>query len=345
VIDSRVFLVSRRWQHHATHSGYDLLGNYVGKTITSRPLPKWLLPNKLLWRMAKGFIPYDREAVALELKTFWHMATHKNCLYHFLYGEASFKFLGNLCGWRGHKIVVTYHVPPNRFSEIITGEKPLRKLSAVIILGKNQIETFIKIVPEKKIHFVPHGIDTTFFYPISGNVRLENQVLFVGNHLRDFNTLRQVIELAFIRLPDIHFVIVTLKENFTHFENMKGNIKLLNDISDEDLRDYYRTSKILVMPLIDTVANNSLIEAMACGLPAIVTDVGATRDYVDESCACLVGKGDFISIIDKMQLLINNPDYFDELSSRSRKRSEIYSWSIISDQMKSIYKDILGLRE
>jgi len=46
------------------------------------------------------------------------------------------------------------------------------------------------------------------------------------------------------------------------------------------------------MPLTDAVANTTLLEALACGLPTAVTDVGAVRDYVDDYSAYLVPPAD-----------------------------------------------------
>jgi glycosyltransferase involved in cell wall biosynthesis len=47
----------------------------------------------------------------------------------------------------------------------------------------------------------------------------------------------------------------------------------------------YNDSRLLFLPLIDATANNSLLEASACGVPVITSDLPAVREYTDDSFA------------------------------------------------------------
>lgn len=47
----------------------------------------------------------------------------------------------------------------------------------------------------------------------------------------------------------------------------------------------YQESDLLVV-LLDSTANNSLLEAMACGMPMVTTDLQGVRDYVARSAPC-----------------------------------------------------------
>lgn len=63
-------------------------------------------------------------------------------------------------------------------------------------------------------------------------------------------------------------------------------------MSEEDLLVAYRQADLLALPLKDCTANNSILEAMACGLSVVTTDIGGIRDYVDDTCALLSARGD-----------------------------------------------------
>lgn len=50
----------------------------------------------------------------------------------------------------------------------------------------------------------------------------------------------------------------------------------------------YQSADVLLLPLIDAVANNPILEILACGLPIVASDVGSVRDYFHHSVGHLV---------------------------------------------------------
>lgn len=341
-MDGKVFLVSRRWKHHAEHSGYDTLGNFIGVPLTSDPILKFLLPDPIVWKLQREMRGYDRTSIALELLTLRHMATHKGCLYHLLNGEGIYNYLGTFNGWREHRLVVTYHKPPHAFNEYIRDLELLKKLSAVIVMGRNQLPLFNGLLPPERLYFIPHPIDTEYFTPPEDDqTRDENLCLFVGAHLRDYETLRFVIESAWILAPHIKFALVIHPQKLDELKGVVGNYQILCNIDEPSLLDLYRKAAILVMPLIDTTANNAVLEAMACGLPMIVTDIGAIRDYVNDDFA------QFVSLFDHQEMLHG---ILEILSSRTRRQqmgkaardySLYFDNFVIARQMQEFYTHIL----
>ena len=70
---------------------------------------------------------------------------------------------------------------------------------------------------------------------------------------------------------------------------MTGNFKLAGFVSDEDLPIYYNAADIFVLPSksgegLPLVA----LEAMACALPVVATDVGGIREILLEEYGKLV---------------------------------------------------------
>ncbi|MDC1069072.1 glycosyltransferase, partial [Candidatus Kapabacteria bacterium] len=82
-----------------------------------------------------------------------------------------------------------------------------------------------------------------------------------------------------------------ISENIDKYQN---NINypdieyITENLSDEDLAALYRTCDVFVSPYRGEGFCLPALEAMACGLPVIVTEGGATDDFVDESCGWLV---------------------------------------------------------
>lgn len=342
-IDGRAFLISRRWSHHARHSGYDLLGNYVGKPITTTsPIPTYILPDRYFHRMTRNIKGYDRTDAALELLAMRHMASHKGNLYHFLYGDTGYNYLGRLNGWRGHQIIASYHHPSQKFWERVKNKEIIEKLSAVVIVGRNQHPIFDDILPRNRVFFVPLHVDTTYFTPPSDySQRDESLCLFVGAHLRDFDTLRQVIENAWILAPQLKFALVIHPQDMNKVKGIVGNYKIYSKIPENELLRLYQQAALFIQPLHDTTANTAVLEAISCGLPVVVTDVGAIRDYVDESCASFVPIYDPEAMLETILGLVNSPNQLKDMVAAVRKRSMNFDCQVIAQRLREVYTQIL----
>lgn len=343
VLDDKVCLISRRWPHHARHSGYDLLGNYVGRPITTNnPVPTFILPDRFFHQMTRDNKGYDRTDLALELLAARHMVTHKENLYHFLYGDTGYNYLGRLTGWRGHRIIASYHHPPQKFWERVKNKEIIEKLSAVIIVGRNQHSIFDDILPRDRVFFVPLHVDTTFFLPPSDfSQREENLCLFVGAHLRDYDTLRYVIENAKILAPHLKFALVVHPLDMHRFKGIVGNYRIYSKLPEDELLELYQQASLFIQPLHDTTANTAVLEAISCGLPVVVSDVGAIRDYVDESCASFTPIYNPDAMLETILGLVKYPKKLKAMSTAARKRSMNYDCQVIAQRLREVYVQIL----
>lgn len=343
-IEERVVLLSRRWFHHASHSGYDILGQYINKTLSAKPLPKLFLPDRVLWRMTQNMPGYDRAGAALELLAAAHMTTHRSCLYHVLYADNCFNYLGALNGWRGHQVVASFHLPSRGLAEWVRKPEKLQQLSAVIVLGSTQIPFFERVLPRERIFLAPYAVDTAFFTPPTDfSLRAENSCLFVGSHLRDIETLSAVIENANIVAPQLKFVAVVHPKDQSKFTNIVGNLTIHSNISESELLGLYQKATLVIQPLQDTVANTALLEAMACGAPIVVTDIGAVREYVSEECAHFVAPYEPTAMLEAILELVNDSARRQRMANKARERAEKFDWHCVAGQIRKTYEQILAL--
>jgi glycosyltransferase involved in cell wall biosynthesis len=215
-------------------------------------------------------------------------------------------------------------------------------LDAAILVSQSQRSFFNKLLPAERVFVVPHGIDTSFFAPGDGE-RYPNKVITVGTHLRDFDALGRAMKLVWEQYPDTHFVAIGVDDARTLLAVVKNDTRLeiVGNVSDESLRQHYQSASIAVFALEDATANNAVLEAMACGLPVVATDVGGISEYLDAKTAMLCPPRDPESLAAGISRLLTDKEKATRMSMATRRRALNYDNEIIAIQLRKIYTTLL----
>lgn len=335
-----VTLVYNRFGHHAVHSGYDRMNAYLKAEHFNGDDSGWvekIIPRRvvrsIVWRAKVG--AYKSEHLFAEMQLARKLIGVRREIFHFLYGEDAFCYSGFVPRLKNKKIVATYHQPPEYFEKVISRRNHLSKLDGLVTVSKNQYDYFSKFVDPEKIAMIPHGIDTEYFRPGTQS-RKNKQCLFVGNWLRDFGTLRKVVETIKAGDDEVDFIIVTTVKGMKKIEGLK-DADIRYGIDEEELLKLYQQSTMLVLPLEGCTANNSILEALSCGLPIVTTDIGGIRDYVDESCAVLAGRADAKDMAGKVLGLLNDKPRRDRMSECARSKAMQFAWPVVNEKLNEFY--------
>ena len=321
---ARVIFVTHRFAHHAAPSGYDRLRDFIpGEAIDASrwvSLARWI-PDRVFVgiRRFAGVRHYTRPRCIEEARAAVPFLFGPRRVFHFLYAENGYRFLGSLPNWHGHRIVATFHRPPSILRDIIRRPDYLARLDHAIILGECQRSFLSPYLDATRITCIPYGVDTSYFAPAARDERTR-RCLFVGHYLRDFATFRAAVRLLGERAPELRITVVT-RPRFLHELESTRNLEILTDVADADLRALYQTSSVLLLPLTDGVANTTILEAMACGLPVVSTAVGSVADYVDAESGTLVAPGDADALAAATLAVLNDPSRLSSSSQAARRRS------------------------
>ncbi len=349
-INFDVCLVFKKISHHSERSGYDQLVKYLNPTTKLNPTKdevSYFIKKirSLIWRH-KGKQWYSADSLKMEINVLTKFFFTNKTIYHFIYGENDFRYTGLVRKIKKtNKIMCTYHQPPDVFAKIVKNKKHLKNLDAAIVVGTNQLNYFEDLVGKGRVYFVPHGVDTDFFRPLNiggNNKRGRNRIcLFVGQWLRDFQCLREIIRLISKIDSDVKFEVISTENRVSELNGL-NNLKSKSNLSDEDLLSSYHRADLLILPLTNCTANNSILEAMSSGLPVVTTDVGGVRDYLDESCAFLAPKGDAETIVKKVLLLLENEELRTQIGKAAREKAlKEFDWRVITKKMLEVYKKVL----
>lgn len=327
-------------------SGYDRFADHVDadcirpvETVTGwRRLLAWILKPLL----AETGSWYGRRGLLTELRAARRWMTANGQIFHFIYGENAYRYLGVLKRLRRNFVVCTYHTPPARFRELFPGRTFLDHVDAVIVLSSESYGFFADLIGKEKVFFTPHGVDTDYFKPAALRPPSDQgSCVFVGSHLRDFETLAACARALSVSRPQLTVEIVTPQRNHHYFQAL-GNVTLRHDLSDEELLEVYQRADLCVMPLLDATANNSLLEAIACGLPLVVTDLTGVRDYVDTDCARFVPPGDGPAMARAIEALMEDEETRLALAAGARARAEGYDFAVVAQATEAVYREVSG---
>jgi glycosyltransferase-like protein len=116
-------------------------------------------------------------------------------------------------------------------------------------------------------------------------------------------------------------------------------VTLLGRVADEDMPRLYRCADALVFPSLREGFGLAVLEAMACGTPAVVSRIPPFTDYIPEDACAWADPGDPASIATAMTYACQ-PEAASKLRAAGHALAADYTWSRTARQHLDIYRSI-----
>lgn len=285
-------------------------------------------------------------------------------LYHFHFPNPTGDVSYWLSGARG-KIVVTYHSDIVRQSTILPLYRPflwrlLRKADVILATSPQYIESseYLREFRDK-CRVVPLGVDLRRFAPDpaiearAAEWRAEwggPMVLFVGR-LRYYKGLDVLLNAAPMIRARIALVGDGPYEKMLRIQHramdLEDRVTFLGPQSDFELRALYRAARVFVLPstLRSEALGLAMIEAMACGLPCVSTELGTGTSFVnlDQSTGLVVPPGDPRALADAINALLEDDALAARCGEAARRRAHAeFSHTVMSQRVLRVYEEVSG---
>ncbi len=176
----------------------------------------------------------------------------------------------------------------------------LKRADMVTCDGEHIIGELVKLGAEReKIKLIYFGTDTRKFSPRPRSKKLRKELAIFDSPaiislrslrpIYDVESLIKAVPLVLKEIPSTKFIIAADGEQGKYLENLavslgiSGSIRFVGFVENDELPQYLSLADIYVSTsLSDAGLSASTAEAMACGLPVVITDYGNNREWVED---------------------------------------------------------------
>jgi glycosyltransferase involved in cell wall biosynthesis len=195
------------------------------------------------------------------------------------------------------------------------------------------------------------GVDVDKFSP-GPAVRRDGTVLYVGRLL----PLKGVIDLVEAADPDTPVELIGKPYHARYYQGLQAaaagkRVTFRHDAADADLTAAYRRALCVVLPSVyrspygeeskvPELLGQTPLEGMACGAPAIVTNVASLPEVVEDGVTgFVVPPNDPPALREKLRWLRDHPDEARRMGERARQRVlERFTWGRVVDRCLAAYR-------
>ena len=212
--------------------------------------------------------------------------------------------------------------------------------------------TFPGLAPEK-IRLIYGGIDANAFYAQPDTKHLP-QVVMVGV-LSKFKNTDLVIRAIHLlhQQPRYQYIKLIIKGKGFEKESLRqlaDSLGLINSVqiidefyTNDQLADLLRHSRVLVHAAHNEPFGLSVIEALACGTPAVVTGTGGTGETViDGKSGLYFQTGNVADLAKKLVRLFDDETYWQQLSAGAVEQASQFRWEQTDIAFRQLLDEAVG---
>ena len=198
-----------------------------------------------------------------------------------------------LSAWGSDILINPKRNPLRRFLT----RQALCRADRIICVSSALKEEIIKLgAAPDKIEVIPMGVETQKFRPALKSEALLRQLGVAGSPvvistrslkpIYNVETLIRAIPLVLEHVPDVKFIIAGEGEERDYLKTLarglgvSDSIRFVGWIPHHELPNYLVSADVYVSTSLSDSLGVSTLEARACGLPAVVGDLRATREWI-----------------------------------------------------------------
>ncbi|MGQ0736160.1 MAG: glycosyltransferase [Acidobacteriota bacterium] len=229
-----------------------------------------------------------------------------------------------------------------------------RHAESVVAISEEMAALARQTDPHVTCAVVPNGVDATVFHPVSTRASNTVHVLSVGrlierkghHHLlRAFASLMgrldDEVRLTLVGTGDAESALRALVDDL----RLGDRVTFAGVVARERMPAIYRDADVFVLPSDREGMSIALLEALASGLPAVVTAHGGTEGLVvDGVNGYTVAPGDVPALAEALARLLGERHRWPAMGASSRQLATTLSWTSYAERYLALCRTVAARR-
>jgi glycosyltransferase involved in cell wall biosynthesis len=240
------------------------------------------------------------------------------------------------------------------------GRQTLKQADRIITVSKASRDYVLRLgANPNKITVLHNGVDVERFKPMKSNREAIRRKISIPQDAKVFLTVRRLVykngvdtliecaNLAIRHNPKVVFLAVGKGPDMNSVQakinelGLQNNFRLAGFVPDEELPSYYNAADFFVLPSksgegLPLVA----LEAMACALPVIATDVGGISEILNPKFGKLVAPNQ-PDLMARAVLEFSEADWGSPKLELRALVEEKFSWDKNVNSLAEIYEELI----
>lgn len=236
-------------------------------------------------------------------------------------------------------------------------EKYCRRLSAEIkatqlfLVPSNFVKKSLEYssVPPNRIFLCAYGTNFTPSLPSRDQIKTNKQrlqVLYVGN-VTEMKGIYYLLQAGLHLQDKVEITLVGAFDNRDHlFDPYLKCCNFVGKISHNTVQDYMRDADVFVMPSLGEGFSLSILEAMACGLPCIVSENSGADSAIENGVNGFIIASQSAELIEeKLLWCCTNREKLPEMGRNACRTAMQFTWEEYEKRLVFILDSVLKKRE
>jgi glycosyltransferase involved in cell wall biosynthesis len=208
--------------------------------------------------------------------------------------------------------------------------------SLILVFSKDDMILLRKRYPNKQVNIVRSGVDTKFFSYLESKTT-ENIILYCGGLSIPYKGL-SFLEDSLSKI-DENYKLIICGKNENHYKHKA----YIGELSPSEIREMYQKARIVVVPSQYDAFSLTVLEAMACGIPTILTQQCGVSNYLKNGIGCfIVNFGNDKELTQKISTLLKDDKLWQKMSKDAVETSRDFEWQNISHDYIKQYCQLLA---
>lgn len=244
---------------------------------------------------------------------------------------------------------------------------PIEKLlsyytDVLITINKEDYQRAKKFFHAKKTKYIPGvGIDIEKIQSIQVDRNAKRKelginekdffLLSVGELNRNKNHEIVIRALSKLRNTNVKYAVCGQGELEKYLENVAVKLGVKDQLFllgfRTDIIEIYKSADLFLFPSKREGLSVALMEAMACGLPCIVSKIRGNTDLIEDKKGGYIWKDvkNEMELVNCCNKLIQNRTKWENMGKENREKVALFDKKIVRNKMKKIYEKMDGLQD